>query len=353
MGASVKWAVGAAAGVAAGLLVGSAFAGGQETTAAGGGGGRQVAAPASLDVECVITQGVPVGLDADQARNARVIIRAARAAGAGEAGARIGVATALVEGVFTRGENTGRVSGLRNVPYGDRDSLGLFQQRPSQGWGTREQIMNPTYSAAAFFRALGRVDGWRRMDPGAAAQAVQRSAFPARYARRMDEAARIVAALGGGSTGCTNVASTDTNVAVNVRPVIAWAITQMGKPYVFGANGPDAWDCSSFSQRAFRQIGITMPRTAQAQRDWCASGKCGRIPLGKERPGDLIFWNSYLGPTQIGHVMIVKNADTKMTLEAHRTCRAGDTQGKTCGTGSWSYAGITEKAIGEIWRVRQ
>ena len=72
----MKWAVGAAAGVAAGLLVGSAFAGGQETTAAGGGGGRQVAAPASLDVECVITQGVPVGLDADQARNARVIIRA-------------------------------------------------------------------------------------------------------------------------------------------------------------------------------------------------------------------------------------------------------------------------------------
>lgn len=113
MGAPVKWAVGAAAGVAAGLLVGSAFAGGQETTAAGGGGGRQVAAPASLDVECVITQGVPVGLDADQARNARVIIRAARAAGAGEAGARIGVATALVEGVFTRGENTGRVSGLQ------------------------------------------------------------------------------------------------------------------------------------------------------------------------------------------------------------------------------------------------
>ena len=220
MGAPVKWAVGAAAGVAAGLLVGSAFAGGQETTAAGGGGGRQVAAPASLDVECVITQGVPVGLDADQARNARVIIRAARAAGAGEAGARIGVATALVEGVFTRGENTGRVSGLRNVPYGDRDSLGLFQQRPSQGWGTREQIMDPAYSAAAFFRALGRVDGWRRMDPGAAAQAVQRSAFPARYAQRMDEATRIVAALGGGSTGCLKAADT-AGVAVNMRPVVA------------------------------------------------------------------------------------------------------------------------------------
>ena len=338
-GGNRVWAV--AAGVGVGALVMVALSGGGSTDVLTAPSAVTAAAPAAAAGGVCADTGRITGLDDAQSGIARRAVAAADRHQVGDRGAQIITAAGIVE------------SDLRNLDYGDRDSLGLFQQRPSQGWGTREQIMNPTYSAAAFFRALGRVDGWRRMDPGAAAQAVQRSAFPARYAQRMDEAARIVAALGGGSTGCTNVASTDTNVAVNVRPVIAWAITQMGKPYVFGANGPNAWDCSSFSQRAFRQIGITMPRTAQAQRDWCASGKCGRIPLGKERPGDLIFWNSYLGPTQIGHVMIVKNADTKMTLEAHRTCRAGDTQGKTCGTGSWSYSGITKKSIGEIWRVRQ
>lgn len=77
-------------------------------------------------------------------------------------------------------------SNLINVNYGDRDSLGLFQQRPSQGWGTPEQVMNPHYAAGKFFSALKDL-GRRRysMGMGQAAQAVQRSAFPDRYATKI------------------------------------------------------------------------------------------------------------------------------------------------------------------------
>ena len=67
--------------------------------------------------------------------------------------------------------------------FGDRDSLGLFQQRPSQGWGTAEQILNPEYSTNRFYDALVKVDGYTDMDIAEAAQAVQRSAAGEAYAQ--------------------------------------------------------------------------------------------------------------------------------------------------------------------------
>jgi len=73
-------------------------------------------------------------------------------------------------------------SGLRNLDYGDRDSLGLFQQRPSQGWGTADQIMDPWYSAGKFYDELVKVANWQTEDIGSVAQAVQRSAYPDAYA---------------------------------------------------------------------------------------------------------------------------------------------------------------------------
>lgn len=88
-------------------------------------------------------------------------------------------------------------SGLRNVHYGDRDSLGLFQQRPSQGWGTRGQVLNPEYAARRFFIALRQLGPRRhRMGLGPAAQAVQRSAHPGRYAQNLDTAHYIMRRLG-------------------------------------------------------------------------------------------------------------------------------------------------------------
>jgi cell wall-associated NlpC family hydrolase len=127
-----------------------------------------------------------------------------------------------------------------------------------------------------------------------------------------------------------------------VAKVLAWAGSHDGDTYHMGVTGPNAWDCSSFTQAAFAQIGIRMPRLASAQRSWLAAGNGIRIPRGQERPGDLIFWDSYLGPNQIGHVMIVWNPATKTTIEA-RSSRAG--------VGHFSYANGPHHDIFEIWRL--
>jgi hypothetical protein len=71
-------------------------------------------------------------------------------------------------------------SSLRNLNHGDRDSLGLFQQRPSQGWGTPAQVTDPAYAARKFYDGLDEVDGWERLPLWQAAQAVQRSGHPHR-----------------------------------------------------------------------------------------------------------------------------------------------------------------------------
>lgn len=92
-------------------------------------------------------------------------------------------------------------SSLRNLPDGDRDSVGLFQQRPSQGWGTVQQIRDPRYAAEQFYAALEKVRGWERMRITDAAQAVQRSAFPEAYEKWADDAAVLASALVGRTRG--------------------------------------------------------------------------------------------------------------------------------------------------------
>jgi hypothetical protein len=99
----------------------------------------------------------------------------------------IGVATGLVE------------SNLVNVQHGDRDSLGVFQQRPSMGWGSPAQVTNVLYAATKFF---SRFPGnWKNMAPGDVAQSVQRSAFPGKYAQRMGQADGLVRMHGGFDSG--------------------------------------------------------------------------------------------------------------------------------------------------------
>ena len=124
--------------------------------------------------------------------------------------------------------------------------------------------------------------------------------------------------------------------------MLAWAHAQAGEAYVYGANGPDAWDCSSFTRTALAQIGITAPRTAAAQRDWLAAGNGQRVALGQERPGDLVFWDSYLGPDRIGHVMLVADPASQTTIEARDRER---------GTGAFSYRTGPEHNRFEIWRI--
>jgi hypothetical protein len=85
------------------------------------------------------------------------------------------------------------------VAYGDRDSVGLFQQRPSQGWGTRDQLLDPEYAANAFFDELEEVDGYESMRITEAAQAVQRSGFPEAYEEHAPGARVLASALTGWS----------------------------------------------------------------------------------------------------------------------------------------------------------
>ncbi|MFI6517177.1 NlpC/P60 family protein [Spirillospora sp. NPDC050679] len=102
-----------------------------------------------------------------------------------------------------------------------------------------------------------------------------------------------------------------------VQRIIAFAMAQRGKPYVFGANGPDAWDCSSLLQAAYRSVGLTIPRTTFVQ--WPFGIK---IKKGEERPGDLVFFNSGPGTSNDnpGHVGMVI-ADNKMIVARCSACR--------------------------------
>ncbi|MFF9848825.1 hypothetical protein [Streptomyces litmocidini] len=123
----------------------------------------------------------------EQASNAAVIAAVGTTRGLPERAVTIALATSLQE------------SALRNIEHGDRDSLGLFQQRPSQGWGTAAQIMDPVYSSGKFYEGLEKVPGYSRLPLTVAAQRVQRSGFPQAYAKHEPDAALLSAALTGRS----------------------------------------------------------------------------------------------------------------------------------------------------------
>jgi len=138
--------------------------------------------------ECTVeVDGHRVRLTVEQAENAALIAAIAVRRGMPARAASIALATAYQE------------SDLVNLEVGDRDSLGLFQQRPSQGWGTREQILDPVYATNTFYDALERVDGYQSMEITVAAQRVQRSAFPNAYADHEADARALASALTGHS----------------------------------------------------------------------------------------------------------------------------------------------------------
>jgi len=129
------------------------------------------------------------GWDAEQVSHVGTIITVGNSKGVPPWGWVVAVATAMQE------------SGLRNPPAGDRDSIGLFQQRPSQGWGTPEQLTDPAYQAGKFFDKLLTVEGWQQMPLTDAAQAVQRSAYPDAYQKWTGDATRLVSAAVGAALG--------------------------------------------------------------------------------------------------------------------------------------------------------
>ncbi|MYX29093.1 heavy metal transporter [Streptomyces sp. SID8381] len=143
----------------------------------------------------------------EQAVNAATIAAVGTDRGLPERAVTIALATALQE------------SGLRNIEHGDRDSLGLFQQRPSQGWGTPKEIMDPAYAAGMFYEHLAKVPDYQRLPLTVAAQRVQRSGFPEAYAKHEPDAALLAAALTGRA---------------------AATLTCQGRPGTARTTGPDA-----------------------------------------------------------------------------------------------------------------
>jgi hypothetical protein len=151
--------------------------------------------PLPLVERCVAAAaGETATVSLEQARNAATIAAVAQQRGLPARAVTIALATALQE------------SKLENIGYGHLDSLGLFQQRPSQGWGTPEQVMDPVYAAGQFYDQLVKVPGYTDLPITQAAQAVQRSAFPAAYAEHEARARVLASALSGwspGSLSCT------------------------------------------------------------------------------------------------------------------------------------------------------
>jgi hypothetical protein len=248
----------------------------------------------------------------EQTANAQLITSVVLGRALPRRAAVIAVTTAIVE------------SGLRNLPTGDRDSLGLFQQRPSQGWGTPEHILTPALATAAFLDYLVDVPGWATLAPGLAEQTVQRSAFPDAYAPQEDAAADLVAKfwtdpdtplpLAPGTPSPTQLASFavagcpdqgGSNIPLGpgdldakamppdyqlpaepaARAALAFAVAQLGKPYVWGASGPNSFDCSGLVQAAWAAapIGISRSTATQVNDGVPVPG------INQVQPGDLLF----------------------------------------------------------------
>lgn len=152
-------------------------------------------APAPAPDPAPVPAAETVSLDAEQIANVQTIIAVGREIGVSDRAIAIALGTAMQE------------SWLRNLDWGDRDSLGLFQQRPSTGWGSAEEVRDPVRATRAFFggagdpnghrtRGLLDIPGWEGMSFADAAQAVQISAYPDRYARWEAPAYAWLAAFG-------------------------------------------------------------------------------------------------------------------------------------------------------------
>ncbi|MFJ4919641.1 hypothetical protein [Streptomyces sp. NPDC088725] len=201
----------------------------------------------------------------EQAANAATISAVGTTRGLPERAVTIALATALQE------------SALRNLEHGDRDSLGLFQQRPSKGWGTEEQILDPVYSAGEFYDHLATVPGYSRLPLTEAAQRVQRSGFPQAYAKHEPDATLLAAALTGRTPAvltCPALSGTAVGDPAKVRAELVRAF------------GPKVLPAAETSGQA------GAPRVAEVSVPVAAGGARGEMAGGKpaRRGWELAHW---------------------------------------------------------------
>ncbi|MEP9383371.1 C40 family peptidase [Nocardioides sp. KR10-350] len=274
--------------------------------------------------------GETVTLNQRQLERAGAIVAVGKSENVPARGQLIALMAALTESSLRVLSNTNAYPGSGSIPNdgdgGDHDSVGLFQMRPSTGWGALANLMDPAWSSRAFYggpqgpnhgspRGLLDINDWLTMDPGAAAQAVEVSAYPDRYAVNQPVAEKVLATLTGvalDSGACTQ----DGNVPANLPPgfagaLIAAAAKEIGTPYVWGGGtftGPTGggFDCSGLVLYAAYQASGGRLRLPHYTGSQITMGQ--RITWADKQPGDLIFF-SYPGAGGPHHVAIYVGAD--------------------------------------------
>jgi cell wall-associated NlpC family hydrolase len=219
---------------------------------------------------CLIA-GPVKGLTSDQAANAETVVSTAMAGSAEDPmTARMALMVAYTE------------SGLRDLGpmAGNAGSLGLFQQRTSQGWGSASEEMNPAQATAMFVSRLLQVPGWHSQPPWLVAQAVQRSAFAdgSNYQTNWSLSGSLLAGVlangnaagscgqgpAGGLSGPPSAHGLPAGYVIPAgtppghAAALAFALAQLGRPYVWGASGPAAFDCSGLTQKAWAAVGVSL-----------------------------------------------------------------------------------------------
>jgi hypothetical protein len=320
-----------------------------------------IAGPVPTSLTATNTNGETVTLSKPQLTRAAAIIAVGNNERIPARGQLLAIMTALTESSLRVLSNTSAYPPSAGIPNdgdgSDHDSVGLFQQRPAAGWGTVENLMDPVWSSRAFYggpngpnhgspRGLLDIDGWQTMDPGAAAQAVQVSAYPDRYAVNRPVAEKVLSAVSGVSL------STDLECAQPVGDLpanlpsgfpgalIAAATSQLSRPYVWGGgefNGSTGggFDCSGLVLYAAYQASGGRIRLPHYSRDQIHAGQ--GIAWNDKQPGDLIFF-SYPGAGGPHHVAIYVGGDR--ILHAPRT-------------GDVVRYGTTSEFSGEVMTVRR
>ena len=282
------------------------------------------------------TGGETVTLDRQQLLRAGAIVAVGDSEGISARGQLIALMAALTESSLRVLSNTATYPASAAIPNdgngGDHDSLGLFQMRPSTGWGTPANLMDPAWSARAFYggpdgpnhgspRGLLDIDGWQTMDPGEAAQAVEVSAYPDRYVLNEPLAATVLKTLTGVSLPDSGCGGASVDGAGGVVPAdlptgfagafITAAAKEIGLPYVWGGGtftGPTGggFDCSGLVLYAAYQASGERIRLPHYTGDQIHQGR--PVAWADKRPGDLVFF-TYPGASAPHHVAIYLGGD--------------------------------------------
>lgn len=224
------------------------------------------------------------GLDGEQSSNARAIMAAGKARGMSDGDIQTAIMTSLAE------------SGLRNLNGGDRDSLGLFQQRPSQGWGTPQQVTDPTYAANKFYDGLAGAQG---ATPWARAQAVQRSAFAdgSNYQAQYAKSQQIMQSLNEGARSAPKLTGNGS---------ASWITSNANKYLDYdGQYGAQCVDLYDFYTTGF--VGGQAPMVGYANEIWNNYDQKAYARVANNQVpqmGDVAVWGKG-GSTPMSHVGII------------------------------------------------